>query len=273
MKNLPKKLLLAGALLGLLGAGCTPDKTAPVGTLKPDAGRNVVGTAQVDLNGDGTPEQVSLALVSDAEHPSKHPFLTVGDKSVDIVEQTNPVGFFGIVSLGDTNPETGRTRRAIALDDEGPSSDPTTRFYTFESDHIAYLGEAGGFYENMVFKGDGTFTTRSRGKILDTWFHEEAFKLENGKIVAVPQDLYWRKTPVTMRMPLSLVKSPKESGAAFQLQTGDMAIIDACDNVAWCRIDQGGRQGWFKVVDGGNVIVDGKSMPAGQVFDGLSNAD
>ncbi len=269
------KYLFAAALLVLMGAGCRvrpsvkPQPYFPT----PTPGPQVVGTALIDLNGDGKKEQIALSLSYAAGIPYPHHSLRIDDQTIDIPEQSNPTGHFGIVKIGGSDPKTGYPLRQIALGDEGPSSDPTTRFYGYDGSKILFLGQTQDFYENMRFAGDGTFTTMSRGRILDTWFHQDDFKLENGHIIHVPRALYERSTPVTLLVPMTFQRSPKDASPAFRLEQGSKAVITACDDIAWCRITADGRTGWFKIQDYGDIVVKGKPLHGGEVFDGLSFAD
>lgn len=172
--------LIIGLVIGLIPTmvgyvssdedGNTSNTSSSVSSLSDN--ENVVGTAQIDLNGDNLIDRIALSIVKDdvdiAESGS-HPILIINDIVLDI-NQNNPVGYLGIVDL-----DVNDGKHEIALSDFGPSTDFTTRFYTYDGSIIKFLGETEGLYEHIQFNGDGSLVTTTRAHVLDTWFYRDAF--------------------------------------------------------------------------------------------------
>lgn len=241
-------------------------------TLAAEKNGKIVGTAQIDLNGDNDIDYVSLSMMPDADPRlrSVHPELTINDVSI-AVPGTNSVGYFGIVDL---NIHDGQ--HEIALSDLGPSDDYTTSFYTFDGKTIKFIGTTEGLYERMQFNGDGSFATTTRGHILDTWFYRDSFALtDDNSLVRVSKDFYEREnpdSPVIVLMTIVLQKSPSDTRNAITLRKGDVVTIVGCDDIAWCQImNAQGITGWFAVED--FYIIKDTGKPATDFFEGLSYAD
>lgn len=256
--------LLIGAFIAILLT-----RTSLKSPVLPDQGTKAggaIGTAQLDLNGDNVLDHVSLSMVPDAQQP--HELLTVNDVTVQ-VPGFSPVGYFGIVDL-----DVYDGQHEIALSDFGPSTDYTTSFFAFDGKSLKLLGTTQGLYEQMLFNGDGSFVTTTRGRVLDTWFHRDTFKLSADTITHVPKDFYERlpQTPITVLQLISLQTSPADPTKAFTLRKGDTATIVGCDDATWCKVRNGkGATGWFALEN--FDTIKGMGQPAGAFFDGLSYAD
>jgi len=172
------------------------------------------------------------------------------------------------------------------VSDLGPSNDYTTMFYTYDGEKIKDMGITEGLYKQgvyaedfgkalMDFPGDGTFTTSKRGAVLHTWFYDQTIELdENHLLVEVPQSVYKMDYEVTVLKDLPLVFMPEDDTLAFTLKAGEKATLVWTDDVEWVSAkNEDGEEGWFKLEDPINIIIDGKTFPSYEVFEGLNMAD
>ncbi len=228
---------------------------------------NEYRTLEQDLNGDGEKEKISLTFKS--AYSDIHTILHVDNLSVE-VPGNNPSGHFGIVDIGKQDKF-----KEIAVTDNGPSTDFTTSFYFFDGKNLAFVGTIQGLYEDMHFDGKGKVTTKTRANILDTWFFDDEYALnQNHSLVNIPKDFYSRDTAVTLLIPtLSLQTSPTNTKISVTLKKGDEATVIGCDNKKWCEIKtKAGKTGWFAVGEY-ETIISANGTVGAEVFSGLSNAD
>ncbi len=264
-----KKLFFAFVgLIILTGAGCNkqdyqiPQTISSTSTYLYSDDYN---SLQVDVNGDGKEELITLTVKRFEGYVTTT--LYVNDLSV-IVPGYDPAGYFGMVDI-----DSQDNIREIAVIDVGPSDDYTTNFYYFNGTNLLFMGTIPWVYKDMTFDGFGKIITKTRGKILDTWFYDDDFVIsKNHELVHVPKNLYVRDTTVTLLTALPLQISPLNSKIITNLNKGEIAKIIGCDDIAWCVIEKSdGVHGWFAVEN--FDIVKGVGLHAGDVFLGLSNAD
>lgn len=218
-------------------------------------------TASADLNGDGKNERIKLEGDSDQFR------LTVNDR---FIEGTGD-NLDGLLFLCDINEQD--PYKEIAVTESGPSSDSKTAFYYYDGNNIIFMGKIQGNQDVLQITGSGTFITRSRGDILQTWFYTDRYKLSaDHQLVNIPQELYKMDTPVTVRKKLSLQQSPTDSDTALVLNPGEIVIITACDNKEWCLVEKPtGEKGWFAIDN--YSTVRGTGLNASDYFEGLCYAD
>ncbi|WP_040952168.1 hypothetical protein [Gorillibacterium massiliense] len=166
--------------------------------------------------------------------------------------------------------------REIAIPEEGPSSDPKTMYFSIdEGGNVISLGKIQGSGSSVTLNGDGTLvTSRQRGQILQTWFHEQDYRLTaDRKLEAIPRALYDMNTEVTVLKSFALLKDKGSAETGWTLQPGDKVLIKSSDDIAWCLVvsKDGSRQGWFEVED--FVGLKGSDLQAFDVFEGLSYAN
>jgi len=261
-----KKLFIAGlvttvALIGFI-VWCFYQ---PAINLQP----NVLDPSQQDLDGNGTTDVVSL-LINDTQTSGR--IITLrANTSMILIPGNNSSGTFFIVDL-----DTKDQLKEIAVEDLGPSSDPTTSFYWYDGETLIFMGTLPGFYENMVLDGNGNLTTTARANILDTWFYRDDYILQSDHILTrVPASFYERinpTNPITVLRPLTLQKTPTDTAVSVTLKTGDIITILGCDDISWCKVQTAdGSEGWFAVENFNQI--KGTEQTATDFFEGLSNAD
>ncbi|PWV97366.1 hypothetical protein DFQ01_1218 [Paenibacillus cellulosilyticus] len=230
-----------------------------------DSGSAEAGEASLDADVDQN--GVSEHIVLSGEDQNQDGFtLKLGDASV-VVEEA--VGVDGKLALVKLNPET----TLIAVPESGPSSDDATWFFAYRDQTIIPVGKLEGKGDQLIFLGDGTVTSsRVRGQILHTWFHDQTYRLTaQDEWEPIKQDLYEMNTRVKALVELTLQKTRTNKSESFTLHPGDEAVIKACDDKEWCLVQKGSQEGWF-AVDDFNTIRS-LNMTSDQVFDGLNFAD
>lgn len=255
-----------------LAAVKTPAQLVTPGSLS----GNQYQSFDMDLNGDGTTESIAIAIPGNAVQGTKTE-LTVNASTI-VFPGGNPQGYFGIVDINTADAE-----KEIAVSDLGPSGDPTTGFYRFDGSLLQRVGIVQGTYENIVFAGNGTLTTKTRSSIFQTWLYNDMFTLgADRKLAHVDQDVYLIDPTVpearlTMLQDLELYTDTKMDPGTIvtTLKKGEAVTFIGCDDVAWCKAQSAtGIAGWFYVEGFDTILkIDGTKVPAGEVFAGLSNAD
>ncbi len=229
-----------------------------------------------DLNTDGVPDTISITVTGDSAEGTTTTIAINGTSAV--FPGTNPEGWFGIVDINTADHE-----KEIAVSDLGPSTDYTTGFYRFDGSSIQLVGTTQGRYEEIQFSGNGILSTNTRAKILQTWFYTDGFSLNTDhKLGHIDQHVYLidPTTPsahLTMLQDLSLYTDTTMTtdAIATTLKKGDVVQFIGCDDVAWCEAkSSAGILGWFYVEEYSTIVKPGGTKaPAGEVFEGLSQAD
>lgn len=176
-------------------------------------------------------------------------------------------GDFQVIKLSDQ-------LAVMAVTEVGPSGDDATSYFFYKgSGMIGFMGKLPGLVENTIYNGDGTLTTKKRGELLQTWFYDAAYRVNNTNgFEFVPADLYEMNTSVTLLKDLPILKSRIDHSVVKVLKAGETAVIKASDDVAWCLISgEDGTEGWFEVSGLDKIVALEK--PANEVFEGLSYAD
>lgn len=230
--------------------------------------------ASVDLNGDGVPETIKITFDKDQYGTLQAYTLKINDQEIK-KDEWNLQGYFRIADI-----DKNDNHLEILVGAEGPSNDYTTDFYAFDGNDVINMGQTQGVYKyydtkKMDFPGEGTFTTQTRGLILQTWSYEDEYGLnENHTLKHLPKDLYDMETSVTMLKDLPLQKSSDDAAIVTTLKTGDKATLISTDNKEWVLAkDKNGVEGWFKVNELIYVLISGNKFLSTEVFDGLLMAD
>ena len=218
---------------------------------------------EVDLNGDGTEERIKLECKAGGDT------YTLYINGLSVRGQGNNLDGKMFVCDIDSKDKY----REIAITESGPSSDEATYFYYYDGRKINFMGRIQGSNYVINMTGSGTFTTRTRGQILQTWFYTDRYGLSSGhELENIPQLLYMMGTRVRVQQELELQKSPTDSESAAVLKPGDEVVITSSDNKEWCEVDtMKGVKGWFAV--GNFSDIKGTDYSATECFEGLCNAD
>lgn len=232
-------------------------------------------TKYADLNNDGEEEKIVLTV---DERLGKHTLQVNNNVIAFSGETIEPT--FNIVDIN-----TNDKYKEIAISEYGPSSDYATTFFYYDNEMLFPMGEIQGFYgpaysygedinwNQVKVDGNGKIITQSRGRILQTWFYQDEYRLsEEHRLVNVPKDLYEMNTEVEVNEEFTLQKSRTDASDAITLKKGEKVTIVASDNKEWCLVENSqGETGWFAVDN--FDIIRGLNKRASEVFNGLSNAD
>ena len=113
------------------------------------------------------------------------------------------------------------------------------------------------------------------------YYSEDEVKITYA-LAEVPRDLYPLGAQVTLKRDLPLMVSRTDDEVAMTLQAGESAVVAATDDVCWIYIvpekyadDCLYTGGWVRMPADGfaEILVDGESVPAYDVMDGLLYAD
>ncbi len=215
----------------------------------------------LDINSDGIKENISLNCT------------TGGDKFSLKVNRASIAGtgdnLDGVMYIADIDSKD--KYKEIAITESGPSGDYNTYFYYYNGSTLIFMGKVQGSDFNIKVKGSGSFTTKTRGSILQTWFYTDEYKLDsNHKLSVVAKKYYKMNTIITVKRQLKLQKSPTDPAVVVTLKVGEKAMLTDTDNNKWCAVETArGSKGWFRVENFDNI----KSLPASEYFEGLIYAD
>ena len=239
------------------------------------------GTA-FDLDGDGTADDVQFVPV---ERENEDYF----DYTLSVDGQT--VSGEG-VSL---NPALYALKldeysgTLLLVSDYGPSDDPVTYFYLYETGVLLPAGSIDAMPESMRVD-QGVITAPVRGRVLYTWYHDADFALaraytfdpevgfsqQNPAMHIIPRYVYPMSLIITLKVDLPLQVSMTDDRVAATLPSGSQAVLCASDDVEWVCVQalDSGERGWLRLSEDGNgCLVNGASMTGESVFDGLIFAD
>lgn len=262
-----------GEPIDVASATKTPAQQIDPSTLK----ENQYLSYTTDLNSDGVLETIAIEVKGNSIEGTST-VVTASGSSITF-PGTNPEGFFGIVDIDIADHE-----KEIAVSDFGPSGDLTTGFYRFDGSVLRHVGTVQGTYGNIAFPGNGLLTTTTRASILQTWFYTDTFTLGTDRTLAhVDKDIYLidptaTEAHLTMLQDLPLhtdASSVSATSIVTTLKTGESVTFIGCAKEDWCKIQSAtGIAGWIAIEGFDTIIkIDGTRVIAGEVFEGLSNAD
>lgn len=236
-------------------------------------------SGKADLDGDGIEDQIILKTRQNPNGDEVSSYLLkVSDEEVSYEgDMIDPM-----FHVTDINPEDGY--REIAVSEEGPSNDNLTVFYRFKDSKLTVLGEIQGFlgvfpgtdYKGEVkIPGDGTIETRTRGQMLQTWFYDDTYRLnENDELEKIPKELYPFETDVTLLKELKTQTSREDSSPSYTYQPGEKATLMETDEKEWVSIrNEDGEISWFRVKNFMNIMGQDSEGYSMDFFEGLVMAD
>jgi hypothetical protein len=168
----------------------------------------------------------------------------------------------------------------IVIEEYGPSDDYMSTFYRYNGETLIPMGKIQGLCgNNKAVKGNGTVLGQSRGSILETWYFQDEYTVNNqSQLIRAPKDFYHKlnyaqASPLKLKTPfLPFAKSPGSTEIAFTLNQGEEVRFVGSDNIKWCLFETtDGRRGWLEI--SGFWDIAGTGITAGDVFEGLVLAD
>jgi hypothetical protein len=224
--------------------------------------KKVVGNKiLVDINSDGKKDTIKLTCIPGSDAYT----LTVNNSYVS----GTGCNLDGVMFICDIDSKD--KYKEIAISEAGPSSDNYTYLYFYDGKKLISMEGVEGDNYSIKMSGSGTFSTQSRGQLLQTWFFTDLYKLSSShKLVNLPQKLYKMNTIVKLKTQLKLQKSPNDASTAVVLKVGEKVMITDTDNKKWCAIEtEKGVKGWFSVDNLGEI----NGRIANEVLDGLCYED
>jgi hypothetical protein len=151
---------------------------------------NQYRSLDIDLDGDGTKENVSIALKWSYEFGITTT-ITVNGASDTIADGSGqPEGYFGVVDI-----DTSDTVKEIAVGFNGEDGQESTTFYHWHDNALFKFGTSDltvGSWEDSAIPGDGSIAIATRAIVLDAWFYNGVYHLEGDTLAEVPQGFYTR---------------------------------------------------------------------------------
>lgn len=175
----------------------------------------------------------------------------------------------------------------IALQEWGPSDDYATTFFRFDGTTLRCIGKLEGLifspvldWSDMEFSGSGTVKSYFRLGVLQTWFADAEYTLNDRDwLVRQPQTEYLatQEFPVTVLQPVFLWSgADKDAGAPATgtAQPGDALTLVGTDDLLWIRVREAdGASRWLKLSDAFALETPDGPRFGSEVLEGLCMAD
>ena len=241
--------------------------------------------AAIDLDGDGTPDEISLVETITAESETYD--LTVNGATLS-GEGWGLNGKLYAMRL------TEADRAYLLVSEDGPSDDPANYVYRYKEGALEFCGAFGAWAGSVVVTDEG-FTATVRARVIQTWFRRADFIITDNSyfddqtgeftvaapaLVEVPRDIYAMGTVVTLKQDITLQVSRQNQETALTIKAGEGAVIVATDDAQWLYIqalnpdyERDYNAGWLRLADAWEVELGGEAVSAGDVFNGLLYAD
>jgi hypothetical protein len=244
----------------------------------------VGSSLKADLNGDGAEDTIYYAADSDNE---EHPIQSLsinGTEFKDLVNNENSEVYLYFPDSSNyyvTDLDTSDTYKELAVQDLGPSDDPTTWFFRYDGTNLTCMGYVPDLLSSDSFQidGQGTIRANQRLSLLQTWAATFTWKVADDKLQPVPEALYSPnyypgcESTVTLTQPLKVYSTMDTTSPAETWQPNDTAVtFPATDNEKWVEVRRGDDVGWVHFTDFCIVENDGET-DATVLFSGLFLAD
>lgn len=236
-------------------------------------------TAEIDLDGDGSLDQIMLKTVKNPYYDEvlSYELLVNGEEITYEGSMIDPL--FHVVNISKSDPYL-----EIAVSEEGPSSDFLTVFYRYKNGELTKLAEIQGFLGtypgsdtagDVTLDGNGRITTKTRGEVIQTWFYDDSYLLtEEDALLKEEKDFYPFETEVKLLKELKTVTSPDDTTEAYVFKPGDSATLLETDNKEWVSIGNDiGEVFWFQINNYSEILGQDEKAYAYDYFEGLNMAD
>ena len=231
-----------------------------------------------DLNGDGTAEQVFVDVNYSEEDYTATVTLSINGKEVPLDTFFDfPDQEYYLIDLDKNDPYI-----EIALQDYGPSDDPTTTFIRYKEDGTTILlGEITDLWSspNSILSKDGLIQGSSRLSILQTWFAPMYWKLNGDKLEKVDEEMYYpyenslTENQILKNITVYDEMNKTSNSTILSSEDGPVRFI-ATDDKNWVQLQtQDERSFYLFINDYFKVESEGTLFEATEVFDSLVIAD
>ncbi|NTV78495.1 MAG: DUF3298 and DUF4163 domain-containing protein, partial [Clostridiales bacterium] len=231
-----------------------------------------------DLNGDGKAEQILLDVTYSEEDYTATVTLSINGNVVPVDTYFDyPDQEYYLIDLDENDSYI-----EIAIQDYGPSDDPTTTFLRYKEDgSTILLGEITDLWSssNSQLLENGLLQGSSRLSILQTWFAPAIWKLNGDKLEKVDEEMYYpyenSMTDNQILKNITVYDEMDKASKATILTSEDGPIrFIATDNKNWIQLQtQDDRSFYLFVNDYSKIESEGTLYEATEVFDSLIIAD
>ncbi len=154
----------------------------------------------------------------------------------------------------------------------GPSDDPSSDFFIYRNDAVEIIGQTYSLYNDGIgFDGHRNLRVISRGSILETWFFEKLYILdEDHHLKTIEDNIYSAHHSLFLKQALTVYRDRDTESPTTILKPLQVVEIIATDDKRWCKIRTANVAGWFYVDKRG---INGSGIAAYNMFYGLSYAD
>ena len=241
---------------------------------------------EIDLNGDGSPEEIKSERQVD-EYGTTAIAFTINGKKMELkvayndgeevaLTGENNLEYYQIVDLDERDGTL-----QLAIGDYGPSDDPVTYFYDYKDGALVFLGYVEDLFENSTMEayGDGILSANMPVEMIETVETNACYRLENGKITLMEQEWYaidysHRQEDFLEHDVLKNVTVYKEKSTASEkviLKAGEEEVrFPAADNVEWIQVQtEDGQIYYMHMADTLVIDSDGEKLDALDVFENL----
>lgn len=183
----------------------------------------------------------------------------------------------------------------IALYDDGPSNDPITRVFRYVDESLVYIGyftdkPGDARTGSVIIPGDGTVVATTRLGVLQTWWAEGLWQIEDGELVEIQKETYlpyaFEEAPdILLKQDVNAWKEPDwlaetisftQGEAVTFLRVYQMSWSDlGYDCSAWVEMQNAeGVTGWFFCNEEYKLdFADGTLGYGTDVFENLNMVD
>lgn len=238
--------------------------------------------AVYDLDGDGTADDVQFEPVKRDNEDYYDYTLSVGGQTVS-GEGCSLNSKLYALKLDEYSGTL------LLVSDYGPSDDPITYFYLYETGCLLPAGYISAMPDDMRIDC-GVITAPVRGQVLYTWYHDADFSLARAYCMdpesavpalpamhLIPRATYPMNLIVTLNVDLPIHAAMSENSRILAtLKAGSNVILCASDDVEWVCVQalDSEERGWIQLSDDGyKCLVNGAAMTGEEVFTGLLFAD
>ena len=218
-----------------------------------------------DFDGDGDEEAFSFSMSADEDSWDGAFTLTVGDQSVseeNCCELAGEVYVIYIGWRGSYGTDAGYYAALFMVPEYGPSDDPWTYCYLYESDGLIDVGAIPALPRSMTADPmTGMITTQVRADMVGTWSRPADYILASGyswddenfesytHLCEVPRAIYPMGMIVTLKQELPLMASQTDRVFSTTLAANQQVILAATDDVRWLYVTSmdGATRGWVKM--------------------------
>lgn len=202
----------------------------------------------IDLDNDGKEEKVSYKIQNYLNSDERYSSIVINDNE-HRMENFNPTPNLYITKL-----DIKKDGYTFLVGDEGASNDYTTQFFSYEKGNLIELGKIGGIYDendlgvNLSINGDGTVKTKERADILQTWFYDATYELNDGKLELIDQEFYDVNHQVTTLMDYEYYKKPLQDAEKVKISKDTELKFIGIDNEKWIMFE-------YKNIYGEDVVA------------------